>query len=134
MNPVPPYNFGLSTKIFLSDGSICKFENNKNNKPVLIQLESTGTVDEPELQLILKSNDKISKKEGQIALETVNKLFNPDFNLDLFYECIKKDKIMSKMVQGQYGLKSTVTASVFEVEKDLQFFNHKNQRFLKQLY
>jgi len=121
LNPVPPYDFQLSTKIFFSDESIRKFENNKfnqlidiNDNPILIQLESIGTVDKPHLRLNLKSNEKISTKDSLLALETVKKIFNLDFNLQSFYEGIKKDKIMYKLGKNLNGLKSPVTATVFE--------------------
>jgi len=51
LKPVPPYDFELSTKIFFSDESVRKYENNRfkqlitvNDKPILLELESTGTL------------------------------------------------------------------------------------------
>ncbi len=121
LKPIPPYDFELSTKIFFSDESIRKYENNTfkqlitvNDKPILIELESIGTVAKPELELTLKNYDKISENESHIALEIVNRLFNLNFSLKSFYDDVKNEKIMSKLTQNLYGLKNPASASVFE--------------------
>ncbi|MGB9938166.1 MAG: DNA-3-methyladenine glycosylase family protein [Methanobacterium sp.] len=121
IHPLSPYNFELSTKIFFSDKSIRKYKNNRYKQlitvdelPILIELESLGTVDKPELKLILNSNENISTQEGQAALKIVKKIFNLDFDLKPFYNEVKSDKTMYKLTQGLYGLKSPVAASVFE--------------------
>ncbi len=121
VKPVPPFNFELSTKIFFNDNDIDKFENNKfkhlitvNDNPILLEIESIGTVDEPELSLQLQSDEEISDHTGQIALNIVKKMFNLDFDLRPFYEDIKSDKILSKIIPKLKGLKSPITASVFE--------------------
>ncbi|MDP3035714.1 MAG: hypothetical protein Q8M97_11510 [Methanobacteriaceae archaeon] len=44
----------------------------------------------------------------------VKKIFNLDFDLRPFYEDIKSDKILSKIVPKLKGLKSPITSSVFE--------------------
>jgi len=125
IHPEYPYDFELSIKIFLSNGSTRKYENNKykrlinvNEIPILIELESIGTVDHPELKLILKSNSEISKLNGNLALETVIKMFNLNFDLKSFYDDVKNEKILSKLVYNLYGLKSPATASVFEALVD----------------
>ncbi|MGZ7135732.1 MAG: DNA-3-methyladenine glycosylase family protein, partial [Methanobacterium sp.] len=59
-------------------------------------------------------NTEISKENGQLALQTVNKLFNLDFNLNPFYDEVKDEKILSKLTQELKGLKSPATASVYE--------------------
>lgn len=121
LNPLSPYNFELSTKIFFSDESIRKYENNRfkqlitvNNRSILIDMESIGTINRPELSVDLKSNEQISEEEGQLALEAINKIFNLGLNLKPFYNDVKSDKIMSKLTQKLNGLKNPVAASVFE--------------------
>jgi len=121
LRPSSPYDFELSTKIFFSEKSIRIFENNVfkqlitiNDKPVLIELKSTGTVDEPELELCLKSDKDIYGEESHIALETVKKIFNLDFNLEKFYDDVKSDDLVFKLTQKLRGLKNPATASIFE--------------------
>ena len=125
IHPKAPFDFQLSIKIFLTDGSNRKCENNKykqlitvNEIPVLIELESTGSIDNPELKLILKSNSKISKLNANLTLQTVNRLFNLDFDLKSFYDDIENEKILSKLAYKLYGLKSPATSSVFEALVD----------------
>ena len=121
LKPISPYDFELSTKIFFSDESIRKYENNRfkqlinvNDKPILMEIESIGTVDTPKLSINFKSNNEISENEAQKGLEIVNKIFNLDFDLKSFYDDVKSDKIMLKLTQKLNGLKSPVAASVFE--------------------
>lgn len=88
--------------------------------------------DEPELSLLLKSDEEISDHTGQIALEIVKKIFNPDFDLRPFYDDIKSDKILSKIVPKLKGLKRPITTSVFEamvstiIEQQISLFVAKN--------
>lgn len=121
LKPFPPYDFELSTKIFFSDESIRKFGNNRfkqlitvDNKPILIVIESTGTVPAPKLCISFKSSGEVSENEAETCLEIINKIFNLDFDLKSFYDDVKSDKIMSKITQKLYGLKSPIAASVFE--------------------
>jgi DNA-3-methyladenine glycosylase II len=121
LKPVPPYDFELSTKIFFSDESIRKYENDRfrqlitvSDKPILIEIESIGTVDTPELSINFTSNDEISENEAQKGLKTINKIFNLDFDLKRFYDEVKSDKVMSKLTKKLNGLKSPIAASVFE--------------------
>jgi len=123
--PKPPFDFELSLKIFLSNGFIRKYINNKfkqlitvNDIPILLEIESIGTVDHPELKLIFISNSDISEINRNLVLETVYRLFNLNFDLKSFYNEVKNDKIFSKLTHKLYGLKSPATASVFEALVD----------------
>ncbi|WP_414469499.1 DNA-3-methyladenine glycosylase family protein [Methanobacterium sp. ACI-7] len=121
IHPVHPYDFELSTKIFFSDESIRRYENNQfsqlitvNDKPILVVVKSIGTVDNPKLSVNFKSNEELSEDEAKIGLEIINKIFNLDFDLKPFYEGVKSDEIMYKLTKKLKGLKSPVAASVFE--------------------
>ncbi len=121
IKPVPPFDFELSTKIFLNDNEIAKFENNKfehlitlKNTPLLLEIESMGTVHKPELSLTLQSDTDISDENAQLAVNTVKKMFNLDFDLEPFYNDSQQDNILSKLIPQLIGLRSPVTASVFE--------------------
>ncbi|MGF7117977.1 DNA-3-methyladenine glycosylase 2 [Methanobacterium oryzae] len=121
LKPIPPYDFELSTKIFFSDESIRKYENNRfkqlitvNDQPILIEIESIGTVNTPELSISFKSNNEVSENEAQKGLKIINKIFNLDFDLKSFYDDVNSDEIMFKLTQKLKGLKSPAAASVFE--------------------
>lgn len=122
ITPTPPFDFDLSAKIF-SDGDkqISKYADGKywrviriNNKLILIVVKSIGNVDEPKLLVELKSNKKISENGKRTARQIICSLFDLRLDLKPFYNTIKNDKIMSKLTQKLYGLKSGTTPSVFE--------------------
>jgi len=122
INPPPPFDFDLSAKVF-SDGDkqIRRYENGKywrvirvNNKLVLIIIKALGNVDEPRLLVELKSNEEISNSDKKMVEEIIFSLFNLKFDLMLFYEDLKNDKIISRLAQKLRGLKSPTTPTVFE--------------------
>jgi len=75
IKPVYPFNFDLSARIFSEgDPQIRKYENGIfwqvmriNNKLVLINLKSSEDLDKLELAVELRSNEKISDVDKQIA-------------------------------------------------------------------
>jgi len=119
---VPPFDFQLTAKIF-SDGDkqISRYENGKhwqvirvNSKLILVTIKSSGTVDDPKLLVELKSNVEISNDDKEKAKEIISSLFNSNLDLELFYEEVKNDEILSKLAQKLRGLKGPSTATVFE--------------------
>lgn len=122
LKPVAPYDFKLNVRIFTGDDpQISGFKDNKfwqvirvNNKLVLAIIKSTGTVDEPKLSLTLKSNTRITDEDKTSAKNTIISMFNLDFNLKEFYDYMKTDSVMSKLIQELRGLNSRATITVFE--------------------
>ena len=122
LNPIAPYNFALSARIFTGgDPQINRYEDNKfwqvirtNKKLILILVESTGTVEEPELSVTLKSDKKISEEDVKSAENIIISMFNLNFDLKEFYEFMKSDPVMSKLTQQLRGLNSRTTSTVFE--------------------
>jgi DNA-3-methyladenine glycosylase II len=122
LNPASPYDFGLSARIFSGgDHQISKFENGRfwkviraDNKLILITVESTGTIDKPELSIQLKSNEKVSDHDRELVKNTITSIFNLDSNLDTFYKEVKNDRIMTKLVKKFRGLNNPFTPTVFE--------------------
>lgn len=122
LNPVAPYNFDLSVGIFSwRDPQISGYENGKfwqvirvNNKLILAIIEATGTIDEPELSIDLNAEEKLLKKDIISAKNTINTIFNLDFDLKEFYKYVTSDRVMSKLTRELRGLKSHATSTVFE--------------------
>jgi DNA-3-methyladenine glycosylase II len=122
VKPKRPFNFDLSAKIFSNgDRQIQNYENGKywqviriNNKLILITLTSLGTVDEPSLSVELKANEEISSDDEKAVSENVDTLFNLKFDLETFYESIKRDRIMRQLTAKLRGLRSPTTSTVFE--------------------
>lgn len=122
LKPVAPYSFALNMKIFTGgDPQISKYENgrfwqviNSENNLILVIVESTGTVDEPELSITLKSSENISVEGLKSTEKTLISMFNLDFDLIEFYQYVKKDAVMAKLTQKLRGLNSRTTPTVFE--------------------
>ncbi|WXG39744.1 MAG: DNA-3-methyladenine glycosylase [Candidatus Freyarchaeum deiterrae] len=122
INPISPFDFDLSAKIFSDDDKqIRKYENGKywqvlrvNNKLIFTSITSSGTADEAKLLVRLESNEEISNNDKKIAKEIIYSLFNLGFDLKPFYEYVKKDKIMSNLTRKLNGLKSPTTSTVYE--------------------
>jgi len=63
---------------------------------------------------VLKSNIVITSLEKKAAKKIVEFIFNLDFNLNSFYQDVKKDDVMHNISQQLYGLKNPTTPTVFE--------------------
>jgi DNA-3-methyladenine glycosylase II len=81
-------------------------------------VESSGTVDKPQLFAELRSDKEICEEDKRKAEETVNILFNLNFDLAPFYEDVKGDKIMAHLTRKLLGLKSPTTQMAFEALVD----------------
>jgi DNA-3-methyladenine glycosylase II len=122
IKPIKPFNFELSTRIF-SDGDE-KIRSHKKGKYrqllrttdnlILITITSSGTVDKPELSVDLDSDKTISDEDRELVRKTVITIFNLDFDLKPFYEEVKNDAVMEKLIKKLKGLNSPTTATVFE--------------------
>ncbi len=84
------------------------------SKPILVIIESTGSVDEPELSVTLKSDMRITDNDKVSAEDIIVYMFNLDFDLQEFYEYIKKDPVMSQITKEFKGLNNLTTVTVFE--------------------
>ena len=122
----PPFSFNLSAKIFAEgDREIRRYENGKfsqvirvNSKLILVTLESMGSEDKPKLSADLKSSKPLTEEDKKKAEETIEALFNLNFNLSPFYEEVKHDEVMACLTQKLRGLKSPTTQTVFEALVD----------------
>ncbi len=121
-----PFNFDLTAQIFANgDKQIRSYANGQfsqvlkvNGKLVLIRLTSTGTVEQPKINVELKSNNPITLEDKRKAEEAVKFIFNLDFDLQSFYEDIKNDQTMQQITKQLYGLKNPTTPTVFEALAD----------------
>ncbi len=122
LTPVSPYSFDLSARIFTGrDPQISGYEEGKfwqvirvDKKLILVIIESTGTVEEPQFSVTLKSDEKITKSDINSAKKIIISVFNLDFDLNEFYQFMKTDPVMSKLTQKLRGLNSRTTTTVFE--------------------
>jgi DNA-3-methyladenine glycosylase II len=122
LNPVPPFDFNLSTRSFSNgDAQIQKYENGKywqvirkNRLLIYIAVSALGTTDNPRLLVELRSPEKLSGSDVEAVLDVVRSIFNLQIDLNSFYEEVQDDEIMSKVVQHLRGLKTVATSTPFE--------------------
>ena len=121
-----PFNFDLTAHIFsFGDRQIRIYANSQfsqvlkiNGKLALVKLTSTGTVEQPNINVEVKLNSPITAQDARKAEAAVKFIFNLDFDLCSFYGEIKNDYAMSRIAQQLYGLKNPTTPTVFEALVD----------------
>lgn len=122
LNALAPFNFDLCAQIFSNgDPEIRSYANGEfhqvlrlNRNLVLIKVGSVGTIEKPKLSVTLKSNNAITDQNKKAAEIMVKFVFNLDFDLNSFYQDIKTEPVMHRIVQQLYGLKNPTTPTVFE--------------------
>jgi len=122
MLPVAPFNFDLTTGIFShDDNDIATSKDGRysrvirvNDKLILVQMKSTGTVDKPKLLVELKSDRRITDAEKKQIRKIIRSMFNLDLDLERFYAETSKDKTLARIANQLRGLKTPTTENVFE--------------------
>jgi DNA-3-methyladenine glycosylase II len=121
-----PYDFDLSCRVFSEgDPQIRTYEKKKfwqilrvNNKLTYVGITSSGTVEEPELSIEIKTEDGISGEDTELIRTIISTIFNLDFDLTAFYEGVKNDETMVTLTQHLPGLKNPTTPTVFKALVD----------------
>lgn len=124
--PKDPFSFELSAEIFKQGDKQIRSYNGQDykqiirleNKLILVKILSTGSVEEPELQVQMFSNRQISEGDKEKTTEKIKGIFNLDLDLYAFYKIAMQDEILSNIVQKLWGLRSPTTQSVFEALVD----------------
>ena len=122
LKALAPFNFDLCAQIFSSgDQQIRAYANGEfhqvlrlNGNLALTSITSSGTIEQPKLQINLKSNNPITPKDKQTSKDAVHFIFNLDFDLCAFYREAENDPAMHQITKQLYGLKNPTTPTVFE--------------------
>ena len=122
IHSLAPFNFDLTADIFHdSDPQIRSYANGLfsqvlrvNEKLVLVEVSSRGSVEQPYLTIKVKSNSPISSSEKTKVRDLIAFIFNLDFSLTEFYSSIGDDPVMSYISSILFGLKNPTTVTVFE--------------------
>ncbi len=85
-----------------------------NGNLILVKVASDGTVEQPNLTVELQSNNPITPYDKQTATQTIQFIFNLNFDLCSFYKDVENDHTMSTITKQLYGLKNPTTPTVFE--------------------
>jgi DNA-3-methyladenine glycosylase II len=126
LNPVPPYDFTLSTFVFSSgDPQIRKAENGRfwqlirvGGKLVLAEVTGQGTTGNPTLKVRLSSDEPLSSGEREEAGTIISRVLNLNDYLAPFYQAVRNDPPMRELTQRLRGLKVPTTPTVFEALVD----------------
>ena len=84
-----------------------------SDKVALASVNSTGTVDNPELSVTLTGDD-LNDCDAQQAAGQLTWLLGCDQDLRPFYDSVSDDPVLAGVVNDFYGYHNTRTASVYE--------------------
>ncbi len=124
--PVPPYDFSLSAAIF-SHGDPClrifmdgvyRHALDIHGHPMLVEVSSSGTVDNPEIEVMVRPNPGDLAGVTSDVKELISLMFNIYDDLNLFYQAMEGDPVMAGIAEKSRGLKSPTTPTVFEALTD----------------
>jgi DNA-3-methyladenine glycosylase II len=126
LNPVPPYDFTLSTFVFSSgDPHIRKSENGRfwqvirvGEKLVLAEVTGQGTTSNPTLKVRLSSERPVSSGENEQAGNIISRILNLNDYLAPFYQAVRNDPHLRELTKRLRGLKAPTTPTVFEALVD----------------
>lgn len=123
LEPRAPYNFALTMEYlasFQGGTRVDLFEDGRfqrlfelNGKLLLAQVESTGTVERPRLEVTVQG-DHLTDEDGAAVARVVEWMVGGDTSLDEFYAVAAQDPVVGPVVERLYGLHPSRTATVFE--------------------
>ncbi|NLF88885.1 DNA-3-methyladenine glycosylase 2 family protein [Candidatus Bathyarchaeota archaeon] len=122
LQPLAPFSLKLSAQIFAGlNPAVRCFEDGVfsqvlrvNGNLVLAKITSKGTVENPELQIKLASNQPITAQTKQSAKEAIEYIFNLHLDLKTIYNQAEKDAVMHKIILQLAGFKYPTTLTAFE--------------------
>jgi DNA-3-methyladenine glycosylase II len=126
LNPVAPYDFGLSTLIFSTgDPYIRKSENGRfwqvirvHEKLVFAEVSSVRTTNQPALRVTLSPERPLSSVEVEYAGEVISRILNINDYLTPFYMAVRGDPPLHALAERLRGLKPPTTPTLFEAIVD----------------
>jgi DNA-3-methyladenine glycosylase II len=86
--------------------------------PVLVEVSSAGTVEDPVLSVKIRAGHPISRIVTQDTKTRVAAMLSTADDLAPFYQAVRKDPVMAELTRRLRGLKAPVTPTVFEALAD----------------
>jgi DNA-3-methyladenine glycosylase II len=126
INPVPPYDFTLSTWIFATgDLQIRKSENGRfwqvirlGETLALADIHSTGTTNHSVLKVRLSGNTASESGFREQAVDMIARILSLNDYLTPFYQSVRDDPPLHALTGKLRGLKAPSTPTVFEALVD----------------
>lgn len=126
LNPVPPYDFTLSTFVFSGgDPQIRKAENGRfwqviriGQKIALAEVTAEGSTGNPTLKVRLVPDGTLTPGEQDHAGTIISRILNLNDYLTPFYQAVRNDPPMRELTKRLRGLKVPTTPTVFEALVD----------------
>jgi DNA-3-methyladenine glycosylase II len=124
--PQPPFDFSLSAAIFSGgEPDIRTFKNgvflqvmDTGNALVLAEVRSSGTTENPKLDLTLLSDKPVSRDAARFAGVKVATILSITDDLNAFYRAVAGDPVLSDLTARLRGVKAPATLTVFEALTD----------------
>lgn len=121
LKPKPPFNFHLTaTHMYVlppakySNGTFTRVLRVRSDKLVKLSITSKGTVNEPELLVIIDSLSGVDRNDEKEITKKVSFMFSLDDDLKEFYYLAERDPILKYVKEDLYGLKIQTAPTIFE--------------------
>ncbi|MCU0630225.1 MAG: hypothetical protein MUF37_03610, partial [Methanoregulaceae archaeon] len=126
LDPVPPYDFDLSARIFSrGDPAIRIYKSGVYRQaidiqgtPALIEVRSVGTPENPRLEVTAASGTDGALAGSTVIGGIVSSMFNIYDDLVPFYHTVRNDPVMKDLTRRFNGLKSPTTPTLYEALVD----------------
>ncbi len=124
--PRSPFDFSLSASIFAGgDPQIRTYEHtvfrqvlNILDNPVLTEVFSEGSVDEPVLRISPHADNPLPESAIKDIGNIISSIFNINDDITPFYRAVEGDEVMAVLTHRLRGLKPPTTPTVFEALVD----------------
>lgn len=119
IRPTAPYDFAKLVERVRSHNELITVEGDNvvrtihiGEKPVLLRVDSIGSVEEPELAIEvigIQTDGEMSE-----AIRQVEHMFTSQADISAFYKHVEEDACLSKVIHQYYGLRMATDADLFE--------------------
>lgn len=124
--PRPPYDFSLSAAIFSpGEPDIRMFRDgvfrqvlDTGKALVLAEVRSSGTTENPELALTIRSDRPVNRDTARHVKARVASILSISDDLNPFYQTVAGDPVLSNLTVRLWGVRAPVTPTVFEALTD----------------
>lgn len=121
LKPKPPFDFDLTVKhmhvlppSYYSDGVYVRAMKLGSSKVVRLSITSKGTVERPQLAILIESDAEMGEIDEREITEKVTFMFSLQEDLEEFYSLIEEDPVLKYAKEDLYGLKIQTVPTFFE--------------------